>query len=197
MAIIVNVQYKGGFLPDMKTLTLCCYHHRGTRLNAMKGFCLGSLCSHPNVLTIFPPVWGCSEGLNGLDFSFKQQRQGGLSRVHQYLSPPPYHPYCHWSYPRVYYRCGRAGHSYTEYGATFTPASDQPAFLCAHFSYCSDFLAPSVPYMQDGPPPLTFRSLHHLSRQMQMPSPPPSSSQFLANTLPTVLVWSVGAILGV
>ena len=42
MAINVSVQYNGGFLPDMILLTQC-YYHRGTRLNAMKRFCLGSL----------------------------------------------------------------------------------------------------------------------------------------------------------
>ena len=57
MAINVSVQYNGGILPDIILLTQC-YHHRGTRLNAMKRFCLCSL-SHPNVLTfIFPFDWG-------------------------------------------------------------------------------------------------------------------------------------------
>ena len=37
MAINVRVQYNGGLLPDIILLTQC-YHHRGTRLNAMKGF---------------------------------------------------------------------------------------------------------------------------------------------------------------
>ena len=32
-----------GFLPDIILLTLC-YYHREFRLNAMKRFCLGSLC---------------------------------------------------------------------------------------------------------------------------------------------------------
>ena len=35
MAINVNVQYNGGFLPDIILLTQC-YLHRGTCLNAMK-----------------------------------------------------------------------------------------------------------------------------------------------------------------
>ena len=34
------------------------YYHRGTRLNAMERFCLGSLCSHPNVLACPPPCLG-------------------------------------------------------------------------------------------------------------------------------------------
>ena len=56
MAINVSVQYNGGLLPDMILLTQC-YYHRGTRLNAMKRFCICSLRSHLNVLT-FPPDWG-------------------------------------------------------------------------------------------------------------------------------------------
>ena len=36
-----------------------CYYHRGTRLNAMKRFCIFfSYWSHLNVLTFFPPDWG-------------------------------------------------------------------------------------------------------------------------------------------
>ena len=42
MAINVNVQYNGGLLPDIILLTHC-YFHRGTRLNAMKRFCICSL----------------------------------------------------------------------------------------------------------------------------------------------------------
>ena len=42
MAINVSVQYNGESLPDIILLTLC-YYHRGTRLNAMKRFCLCSL----------------------------------------------------------------------------------------------------------------------------------------------------------
>ena len=41
MASNVSVQYNGGFLPDIKLLTQC-YYHRGTRLNAMKRFCIFS-----------------------------------------------------------------------------------------------------------------------------------------------------------
>ena len=36
-----SVQYDGGFLPDIIVLTQC-YYHRGTRLNAMKRFCIFS-----------------------------------------------------------------------------------------------------------------------------------------------------------
>ena len=57
MAINVSVQYNGGLLPDIILLTQC-YCHRGTRLNAMKRFCICSLRSHLNVLTFFPPDWG-------------------------------------------------------------------------------------------------------------------------------------------
>ena len=42
MAINVSVQYNGGFLPDIILLTQC-YYHWGTRLNAMKRFCICSL----------------------------------------------------------------------------------------------------------------------------------------------------------
>ena len=42
MAINVNVQYNGGFLPDIILLTQC-YLHRGTCLNAMNRFCICSL----------------------------------------------------------------------------------------------------------------------------------------------------------
>ena len=42
MAINVNVQDNDGFLPDIILLTQC-HYHRGTRLNAMKRFCLCSL----------------------------------------------------------------------------------------------------------------------------------------------------------
>ena len=43
VAIInVGVQYNGGLLPDIILLTQC-YYHRGTRLNAMKRFCICSL----------------------------------------------------------------------------------------------------------------------------------------------------------
>ena len=70
MAINVSVQYDGGFLPDIILLTQC-YYHRGTRLNAMKRFCIFSYCSHLNVLTFFPLTGGCSEGLGAFRFFFK------------------------------------------------------------------------------------------------------------------------------
>ena len=41
MAINVSVQYNGGLLPDIILLTQS-YYHRGTRLNAMKRFCICS-----------------------------------------------------------------------------------------------------------------------------------------------------------
>ena len=42
MAININVQYNGGLLPDIILLTQC-YFNRGTRLSAMKRFCICSL----------------------------------------------------------------------------------------------------------------------------------------------------------
>ena len=39
MAINVGVQYNGGLLPHIMLLTQC-YFHRGTRLYAMKRFCI-------------------------------------------------------------------------------------------------------------------------------------------------------------
>ena len=53
MAIIVSIQYNGGFLPDITPLTLC-YYRGGTRFNAMKScFHYGKayLCPQLNVLT--------------------------------------------------------------------------------------------------------------------------------------------------
>ena len=57
MAINLSVQYNGGLLPDI-ILLIQCYCHSGTRLNAMKRFCICSLRSHLNVLTFPPPDWG-------------------------------------------------------------------------------------------------------------------------------------------
>ena len=48
MAINVNVQYNGGFLPDIILWTEC-YLHRGTCLNAMKRFCVCSLSLVPHL----------------------------------------------------------------------------------------------------------------------------------------------------
>ena len=70
MAINITVQHSGGFLPGIILLTQC-YYHRGTRLNAMKRFCICSLSSHLNVLTFFPLTGGCSEGLDAFIFFFK------------------------------------------------------------------------------------------------------------------------------
>ena len=39
---VISVHNSGGFLTDIKLLTQC-YYHRGTRLNAMKRFCIPSL----------------------------------------------------------------------------------------------------------------------------------------------------------
>ena len=50
MAINVNVQYNGGLLPDIILLTQC-YFHRGTRLDAMKRFCI--ICSLRSHLHFF------------------------------------------------------------------------------------------------------------------------------------------------
>ena len=63
MANNVSVQYNGGLLRDIILLTQC-HLHRGTRLNAMKRFCiyLQPLIS-PERFDIFPPLTGgCSEG---------------------------------------------------------------------------------------------------------------------------------------
>ena len=65
MAINVNVQYNGGFLPDIILWTQC-YLHRGTCLNAsMKRFCIiCSLLIPPKRFDIFSPITGgCSKGL--------------------------------------------------------------------------------------------------------------------------------------
>ena len=70
MAINVSVQYNGGLLGII--LLPQCYYHRGTRLNAIKRFCIFSLRSHLNVLTFFPLTGGCSEGLGAFIFFFKQ-----------------------------------------------------------------------------------------------------------------------------
>ena len=63
MAINVNVQYNGGFLPDIVLWTQC-YLHRGTCLNVMKRLCICSLLIPPKCFDIFSPITrGCSEGL--------------------------------------------------------------------------------------------------------------------------------------
>ena len=53
MAINVSVQNNDGLLPDIVLLTQC-YYHRGTRLSAMRRFCLCSLGSHLKVSTFSP-----------------------------------------------------------------------------------------------------------------------------------------------
>ena len=60
MAINVSVHYNGGLLPDIILLSQCCYH-RGTRLNALKRFCLCRSLQPmipPKRFDIFPPDWG-------------------------------------------------------------------------------------------------------------------------------------------
>ena len=42
LAISVSMHYNDGLLPDIRLL-IQCYLHRGTRLNAMKKFCICSL----------------------------------------------------------------------------------------------------------------------------------------------------------
>ena len=37
---VVSVHHNGGFLPGITLLIQCYYQHRGTRLNAMKRFCI-------------------------------------------------------------------------------------------------------------------------------------------------------------
>ena len=64
MAINVSVQYDGGLLPDIILLTQC-YHHRGTRLNAMKRFLSLQPMIPPKRFDILSPLTeGCSEGLD-------------------------------------------------------------------------------------------------------------------------------------
>ena len=71
MAINVNVQYNGGFLPDIILWTQC-YLHRGTCLNAIKRFCICSLLIPPKRFDILSPITGgCSEGLAVVWFFFK------------------------------------------------------------------------------------------------------------------------------
>ena len=58
-------------------LTQCYYYYnRGTRLNAMKRFCLCSLRSHLNDLTFFPPEWGVlrRSTVDAFIFFFKQRK---------------------------------------------------------------------------------------------------------------------------
>ena len=68
---VVSVQR---FLPVIILWTQC-YYHRGTRLNAIKRFCLCSLWSHLNVLTFSPLTGGCSEGLDAFRIFFKHDKR--------------------------------------------------------------------------------------------------------------------------
>ena len=73
----VNVQYNGGFLPDIILWTQY-YLHRGTCLNAMKRFCICNLLIPPKRFDIFSPITGgCSEGLGQVwsDFSLKKTQK--------------------------------------------------------------------------------------------------------------------------
>ena len=65
MAINVNVQYCGGFLPDIILWTQCYLHYWGTCLNAMKRFVFNlQPLIPPKRLDISPPITGgFSEGL--------------------------------------------------------------------------------------------------------------------------------------
>ena len=71
MVINLIVHYNGGLLPGIILLPQC-YYHRGTRLNAMKRFCICSLRSNLNVLSYSPLTGGCSEGLGAFIFFLKQ-----------------------------------------------------------------------------------------------------------------------------
>ena len=53
----VSVQYNGGLVLDIIVFTLS-YYYWGTQLDAMKSFCLYSLCFHLNILTTSPPLIG-------------------------------------------------------------------------------------------------------------------------------------------
>ena len=54
----VSVQHNGGFLAGIILLTQC-YYHRGTRLNAMKRFCIHlQPMIPPKRFDISPPDWG-------------------------------------------------------------------------------------------------------------------------------------------
>ena len=65
---VSSVQYIGGFLPDIILLTQC-YHHRRTRLDAMKRFLSLQPMIPPKRFDIFYPLTGgCSEAFR---FFFK------------------------------------------------------------------------------------------------------------------------------
>ena len=77
MAIVISIQYKGGFLPDTIILWTPCYYHGGSQLYPMESFCSYSLCSHLNVLAISPPNKMDSQkvcrGVDAFRFVFKLQ----------------------------------------------------------------------------------------------------------------------------
>ena len=63
VAIDVNVQYNGGFLPDIILLTRC-YMHRGTCLKCHEEVLYLQPLIPPKRFDIFFPITGgCSEGL--------------------------------------------------------------------------------------------------------------------------------------
>ena len=112
----------------------------------------------------------------------QQQRHRDWSGAQRQWSTSSHHP--RWSYPRVCYRCRKAGHFYTEGRVTITPSPDQPALPSAHFAYYSNFSAPPVPYVHLEPPPPSF-SPSPTPQQMQIPSPPSSSSQSPSQPTPS------------
>ena len=74
MAINVSVQYNGGLLPDIVLLLNQSYYHRGTRLNAMKRFCiyLQPMIPPNKRLDISPPWLGDAQKVKARsDFSLK------------------------------------------------------------------------------------------------------------------------------
>ena len=60
MVVNVNVQYNGGFLPDIVLLTQC-YYHWGTQLNTMKRFYLSLQPMIPPTKRFDIFSGGCSE----------------------------------------------------------------------------------------------------------------------------------------
>ena len=88
IAINVSVQHNGGLLPDIILLTQC-YYHRGTRLNAIKRFCIYLQPMMPNVLAFPPLTGGCSEGLDAFRFFFKKIGAWVNSKMSR-KNPPSY-----------------------------------------------------------------------------------------------------------
>ena len=56
---VVSVHHNGGFLAGLTLLIQCYYHHRGTRLNPMKRFCiyLQPIIPPKRFFYISPPDW--------------------------------------------------------------------------------------------------------------------------------------------